>query len=177
MKRTKLRKSGGLALQQQILFNMKNLKKITLLLLLAVFGSLISGCSKKETTPLSPAQLLAGTPWETTNARNSDGADVALTDPNVSNFVGFAYFKADGTFTMFNLDDTPKMQGDWSVSADGKTRTIVAKNAAGETLFTRVVDITVLTANEFTYRIYPDNNNRAVYFDIIHTPTTHAEPQ
>lgn len=156
---------------------MKSLKKITLLLLLAAFASLVSSCSKKETTPLTPSELLASTPWETTNAKNNNGENVALSDPNVSNFVGFAYFKADGTFTMYNLDDTPKMHGDWSVSADGTTRTIVARNDAGAVLFTRVVDITVLTATEFTYRIYPDNNNRAVYFDIIHTPTTHSEPQ
>ena len=57
---------------------------------------------------------------------------------------------------MYNLDDSPKMHGDWSVTADGKTRTIVAKNDKGETLFTRVVDITVLTRAEFTYRIYPN---------------------
>nr|WP_288810593.1 DUF4822 domain-containing protein [uncultured Sphingobacterium sp.] len=120
---------------------------------------------------------MASTAWETTNAKNNEGENVVLTDANVSNFVGFAYFKSDGTFTMFNLDDSPKMHGDWSVSADGKTRTIVAKNAAGETLFTRVVDITVLTKEEFTYRIYPNNDNKAVYFDIIHTPTTHTEPK
>lgn len=158
---------------------MKSLKKITLLLLLAACGSLLFSCSKddKPGKVLTPSELLASTPWETTNAKNSNGENVALADPNVSNFVGFAYFKADGTFTMYNLDDTPKMQGDWSVSADGKTRTIVAKNDAGAVLFTRVVDITVLTATEFTYRIYPDSNNRAVYFDIIHTPTTHSEPQ
>lgn len=158
---------------------MKSLKKITLLLLLAVCGNLIFSCSKDDQTEkvLTPGELLASTPWETTNAKNNNGENIALTDPNVSNFVGFAYFKADGTFTMYNLDDTPKMHGDWSVSPDGKTRTIVAKNDAGAVLFTRVVDITVLTTTEFTYRIYPDNNNRTVYFDIVHTPTTHSEPQ
>lgn len=156
---------------------MNVLKKIPMLVLLALCSTLMFSCSKEDTVAtLSPGQLLSRTPWETTNAKNNSGQDVALTDANVSNFVGFAYFKEDGTFTMYNLDDTPKMHGDWSVSADGKTRTIVAKNDAGTILFTRVVDITVLNQVEFTYRIYPNSNDHAVYFDIIHTPTTHIEP-
>lgn len=160
---------------------MRNLKMIAMLCYIAICTLLLGSCSKDdEVTPepqLTPSELLASTAWETTNAKNNEGENVVLTDANVSNFVGFAYFKSDGTFTMFNLDDSPKMHGDWSVSADGKTRTIVAKNASGETLFTRVVDITVLTKEEFTYRIYPNNDNKAVYFDIIHTPTTHTEPK
>ncbi|UYW02609.1 DUF4822 domain-containing protein [Flavobacterium agricola] len=126
--------------------------------------------------PLTPSQILASTPWETTNAVNNLGENVDLEDANVINFVGFAYFNIDGTFVMFNLDDSPKMQGDWTVSPDGKTRTIVAKNDAGETLFTRVVDITVLTKDEFTYRIYPNEADKSVYYDIVHTPTNHAMP-
>jgi len=160
---------------------MKHLKKLSMALVAVLCGVLLFSCSKEDDkvteTPLTPSQVLASTPWETTNAKNNKAENVALTDANVSNFVGFAYFKSDGRFTMYNLDDTPKMQGDWTVSADGKTRTIVAKNAAGDVLFTRVVDITVLTQKEFTYRVYPDNNDKTVYFDIIHTPTTHAEPK
>ncbi|ATP57388.1 DUF4822 domain-containing protein [Pedobacter ginsengisoli] len=160
---------------------MKELKNM-MLLLLVIGSTLTFGCSKDndkvvEEPKLTPSQTLASTPWVTSNAKDNKGNDVLLTDPNVSNFVGFAYFKADGTFTMYNLDDSPKMHGDWSVPADGKTRTIVAKNDAGVTLFTRVVDITVLTKKEFTYRIYPNNDDKSVYFDIIHTPTDHKEPK
>lgn len=161
---------------------MKHVKKVTAVLLLAICSAFFFSCSKDndsepEPKPLTPGETLASTPWETTSAKNNKGEKVALNDANVSNFVGFAYFKADGTFTMFNLDDSPKMHGDWSVSADGKTRTIIAKNDAGAVLFTRVVDITVLTKQEFTYRIYPNTDNKTVYFDIIHTPTTHPEPK
>ncbi|MFC9894274.1 DUF4822 domain-containing protein [Nocardia sp. NPDC127579] len=127
--------------------------------------------------PGTPAAILAATPWETTSAKNASGAEVPLTNDNVKNFVGYAYFEPDGTFTMFNLDDTPKMQGDWSVSADGKTRTIVGKNDAGVETSRRVVDIVTLTDQEFTYRVYPNNDDKAVYYDIVHTPTTHPEPQ
>ncbi|MBC9928963.1 DUF4822 domain-containing protein [Chitinophaga qingshengii] len=159
---------------------MKNLKKVTAVLVLAVCSAFFFSCKKdKDPEPksLTPGETLASVSWETTNAKNNKGENVVLTDANVVNFVGFAYFKADGTFTMFNLDDSPKMHGDWSVSADGKTRTIVAKDAEGKVLFTRVVDITVLTQQEFTYRIYPNSNDKTVFFDIIHTPTKHAEPK
>ncbi|QJB37260.1 DUF4822 domain-containing protein [Chitinophaga oryzae] len=161
---------------------MKHVKKVTAVLLLAICSAFFFSCNKDndsepEPKPLTPAEILASTPWETTNAKNNKGENVALSDANVANFVGFAYFRADGTFTMFNLDDSPKMQGEWSVSADGKTRTIIAKNDAGVVLFTRVVDITVLTKQEFTYRIYPNASDKTVYFDIIHTPTTHPAPK
>lgn len=124
----------------------------------------------------TPSDVLAGTPWETTGAVNQDGNEVALTDEAVVDFVGWAYYNTDGTFTMYNLDDTPKMQGDWTVSADGSERTLVAKDDAGEVMFERTVPITVLTEEEFTYRIVPDEADTSVYYDIIHTPTDHPEP-
>ena len=124
----------------------------------------------------TPSDVLAGTPWETTGAVDQDGNEVALTDENVSDFVGWAYYNTDGSFTMYNLDDTPKMQGDWTVSADGSERDIVAKDDAGEVLFERTVPITALNPDEFTYRIVPDEEAPEVYYDIIHTPTDHAEP-
>jgi len=160
---------------------MKKIQHLSILLAITLTGLFLFSCSKDNdstsTLPTTPSEILASTAWETTSAKNNKGENVPLGDPNVSNFVGFAYFKNDGKFNMFNLDDSPKMQGDWSVTADGKTRTITAKNNWGEDLFSRVVDITVLTTKEFTYRIYPDNNDKSVYFDIIHTPTTHKEPE
>ncbi|AHH19076.1 hypothetical protein NONO_c42920 [Nocardia nova SH22a] len=126
--------------------------------------------------PGSPAAALAATPWETTAAKDAHGAPVALDDANVASYVGFAYFHDDGTFTMVNLDDSPKMHGDWSVSPDGRTRTLVAKDDAGQVRFTRVVDIVTLDDSEFTYRVHPDAADGSVYFDIVHTPTTHPEP-
>ncbi|WP_261509780.1 DUF4822 domain-containing protein [Chryseobacterium paludis] len=161
---------------------MNALKKLCYLLAMFALTITAASCSDNDEEivvvepELTPSQVLASTPWETTNAKNQNGQSVPLTDSNVANFVGFAYFKADGTFTMYNLDNSPKMHGDWSISADGTTRTIVAKDNNGNVLFTRVVKITVLTKQEFTYRVFPDANNQSVYYDIIHTPTTHPEP-
>lgn len=160
---------------------MRILKRYTAAVVLVLAAITLFSCNKEDdngfTIPTTPSEVLASTPWLTTDAKNSKGEKVELTDPNVINFVGYAYFNSNGLFNMFNLDDSPKMQGDWSVAPDGKTRTIVAKDNFGKTLFTRIVDITVLTPKEFTYRIYPNAEDKSVYYDIIHTPTTHKEPE
>lgn len=133
-----------------------------------------SAPSAKQT--LTPSEALASTPWKTTSARDAQGDRVALDDPAVANFVGWAYFKADGTFTMYNLDDSPKMHGDWTVTADGSERWIAAKDANGTVLFQRVVPIVQLDKNVFTYRVFPNAADRTVYYDIVHTRTNHVEP-
>ncbi|MFI6943938.1 DUF4822 domain-containing protein [Streptomyces sp. NPDC050418] len=124
----------------------------------------------------TPSDVLASTPWKTTRALDQDGNRVALDDPAVANFVGWAYFDADGTYTMYNLDDSPKLQGDWTVTPDGSERWINAKDADGKVLFERTVPITQLDKNVFTYRVFPNPDNTAVYYDIVHTKTNHVEP-
>ena len=124
----------------------------------------------------TPSATLSSTPWETTSARDASGAPVPLTDAEVSNYVGFAYFKPNGTFTMYTLDDAPKMHGDWSVTPDGTTRTIVARTDDGAEQFRRDSDIVALNSKEFTYRVYPNQDDETVFFDIVHTPTNHQEP-
>ncbi|MGN8024762.1 DUF4822 domain-containing protein [Microbacterium sp. 22242] len=125
---------------------------------------------------MTPSETLASTPWKTTSALDAEGSRVALDAPAVANFVGWAYFDADGTFTMYNLDDSPKMHGDWSVPADGSSRWIAAKDANGTVLFTRVVPIVQLDKNVFTYRVFPNAADTSVYYDIVHTRTNHVEP-
>ena len=122
--------------------------------------------------------VLAATPWQTTGAVDQDGNEVPLDDARAANFVGNAYFKADGTFTMFNLDDSPKMRGDWEMRIDENgdlVRWIAAKDDAGEVLFERVVPIVDLDASVFTYRVI-DEADPTQWVDIVHTPTDHAEP-
>ncbi|MDQ4213950.1 DUF4822 domain-containing protein [Microbacterium sp. ASV81] len=128
------------------------------------------------TKALTPSETLASTPWKTTSALDAHGDRVALDDPAVSNFVGWAYFKTDGTFTMYNLNNTPKMHGDWSVPADGSSRWIAAKDANGNVLFQRVVPIVQLDKNVFTYRVFPNAADKTVFYDIVHTKTNHVEP-
>ncbi len=56
------------------------------------------------------------------------------------------------------------MQGDWSMSNDGKTRTLVAKRCTRKTLFTRDVENITINNDEYTYRIYPTEGDNTVYF-------------
>ncbi|MFV5513274.1 DUF4822 domain-containing protein [Acinetobacter gerneri] len=127
-----------------------------------------------EVPNLTPKVLLAATPWLTTEAKDQNAQAVALDDARATNYVGYAYFKKDGSFKMYNLDDSLKMQGTWSVSDDGKTRTINAYDGNGKLLFTRVVEIVTLNSQEFSYRVAGQNGQ---YTDIIHKPTDHAEPK
>ncbi|MGE8554005.1 MAG: DUF4822 domain-containing protein [Chryseobacterium jejuense] len=160
---------------------MNTLKKLCYLsaaiLLSAPFVSCSSDDNEIVIEQQTPSQVLASTPWETTGAKDKNGANVALTDTNVAGYVGFAYFKADGNFAIYSLTDVLRSRGTWSVDAQGKTRTIAALNPDGTTIFKRDVEILVLNRNEFTYRIRPNAADQSIYYDIIHTRTPHAEPK
>lgn len=153
-------------------------KKLMYVASIFAFVATFISCSSdnNESEIETPSQVLSSTPWETTGAKDKDGNSVALTDPNVSGFVGFSYFKGDGNFAIYGLNDVLRSRGTWSVSADGKTRTITALKPDGTTLFTRVVDILVLNTNEFTYRIHTNPNDSSVFYDIKHSKVSHAEP-
>lgn len=106
--------------------------------------------------------------WVTTEALDQDNKKVDPADEQVANFFGLAEYYPDGSFKMTTLDGKPKMQGDWSFSQDGKSRSLTAKNDKGEVLFTRVVENITVTPDEYTYRIYPSQDDKSKYFDIVH---------
>ncbi|MFZ4931224.1 DUF4822 domain-containing protein [Chryseobacterium sp. Mn2064] len=159
---------------------MNTLKKLCYLSAALLLSASFVSCSNDDTEIMieqqTSSQLLSSTPWETTGAKDKNGNNVALTDANVSGYVGFAYFKADGNFAIYNLTDVLRSRGTWSVDPQGKTRTIASLNPDGTTIFTRDVEILVLNKNEFTYRIRPNSSDPSVYYDIIHTKTSHTEP-
>lgn len=159
---------------------MNTLKKLCYLCAAMLLTASFVSCSDNDDEIIieqqTPSQVLSSTPWETTGAKDKNGNNVALTDTSVAGYVGFAYFKADGKFAIYGLDDILRSRGTWSVDAQGKKRTIAALNPDGSTIFTRDVDILVLNKNEFTYRIYPSSADPSLYYDIIHTRTSHAEP-
>ncbi|WP_160138920.1 DUF4822 domain-containing protein [Chryseobacterium sp. c4a] len=160
---------------------MNTLKKLCYLSAAILLSAPFVSCSSDDNEIIieqqTPSQVLSSTPWETTGAKDKNGANVALTDASVAGYVGFAYFKADGNFAIYSLTDVLRSRGTWSVDAQGKTRTIAALNPDGTTIFTRDVEILVLNKNEFTYRICPNAADLSVYYDIIHTRTAHAEPK
>ncbi|MBV8326368.1 DUF4822 domain-containing protein [Chryseobacterium sp.] len=159
---------------------MTTLKKLCYLFALMLISASFVSCSNNDdeivTGQQTPSQVLSSTPWETTGAKDKNGNAVALTDASVNGYVGFAYFKTNGSFVIYGLDDILRSRGTWSVDPLGKTRTIAALNPDGTAIFTRDVEILVLNKNEFTYRIRPNAADQSVYYDIIHTRTSHAEP-
>ncbi|SEH40877.1 DUF4822 domain-containing protein [Chryseobacterium culicis] len=159
---------------------MNTLKKLCYLSAAVVLSASLVSCSSDDNEMIieqqTPSQVLSSTPWETTGAKDKNGNNVALTDASVAGYVGFAYFKTDGKFAIYSLTDVLRSMGTWSVDTQGKTRTIAALNPDGTTIFSRDVEILVLNRNEFTYRIRPNSSDPSVYYDIIHTRTSHAEP-
>ncbi|MEG0927918.1 DUF4822 domain-containing protein [Chryseobacterium sp.] len=160
---------------------MNTLKKLCYLSAAVLLSASFISCSNDDDTEIvieqqTPSQVLSSTPWETTGAKDKNGNNVALADASVVGYVGFAYFKADGKFAIYSLTDVLRSRGTWSVDPQGKTRTIAALNPDGSTIFSRDVEILVLNKNEFTYRIRPNAADPSIYYDIIHTKTSHAEP-
>ncbi|PUB32704.1 uncharacterized protein DUF4822 [Elizabethkingia sp. YR214] len=155
------------------------MKKLFLVWTAALAMVLIS-CSRDNDNnpeiPLTPSQILASTPWETTGAKDRNGNNVDLNDPRVNGFVGWAYFRADGNFAIYGLNDVLRSLGTWTVDAQGKTRNIKVLNPDGRVLVDRDVEILELNKDIFTYRIHSDSSDPANYYDIIHTRTSHAEP-
>lgn len=113
-------------------------------------------------------EIMVGKVWTTTEALDQNKKEVSADDKQVSNFFGLAEYYPDGTFNMTTFDGKPKMKGDWSFDENGKNRSLTAKNDQGEVLFTRVVENVTVTPEEYTYRIYPEQDNKDKYFDIVH---------
>ncbi|MCT4217342.1 DUF4822 domain-containing protein [Elizabethkingia anophelis] len=160
---------------------MDTLKKVCYFSVLAILSAPLVSCSNDDDTEivaeqLTPPKILSSTPWETTGAKDKNGNNVALTDPSVAGYVGFAYFNKDGKFAIYSLTDALRSRGTWSISADGKKRTITALNPDGSIIFSRDVEILVLNKKEFTYRIRPNAADASVYYDVIHMKTSHTEP-
>lgn len=118
------------------------------------------------------ADYLIGKTWVTTEALDQDGKAIPATDESVAGFFGLANYEKDGSVKMYTPEGKLKLQGDWSFSADGKTRTLTGKNDKGEVLFTRVVENIKVTPDEYIYRVYPKPDDKSHYADIVHKPKT-----
>ncbi|MCS3532822.1 DUF4822 domain-containing protein [Chryseobacterium sp. JUb7] len=161
---------------------MNTLKKLCYLFAAFTLSASFVSCSNDDDQvtaeeQLTPSQVLSSTPWATTGAKDKNGNNVALNDPAVAGFVGFAYFNSDGNFAIYGLNDVLRSIGTWSVDPQGKTRTITALRPDGTTIFTRDVDILELSKKVFTYRIHTNPSDPSVFYDIIHERVNHTEPE
>lgn len=115
-------------------------------------------------------QIMVGKVWVTTDAVDQKGASMPATDENVAAFFGKAEYFPDHTFKITSLDGKPRMHGLWSISADGKTRTLTVQDDSGKTRFTREVENVNVNDGEYTYRFTRTAENEAEHIDIIHKP-------
>ncbi len=87
-----------------------------------------------------------------------------------------AYFASMGTeqyfadYESFGRTGKPKWENIKSdVERNGyKNPVYVVNFDKGEVLFTRVVENVTVTPEEYTYRIYPEQDSKDKYFDIVH---------
>lgn len=115
-------------------------------------------------------KIMVNKVWITTDAVDNQGHAVPSTDAKVNAFFGIARYNDDGTFKILTQEGKPKVAGVWSISDDGSKRTLVAKKEDGSVLFTRDVENITVANDKYTYRVYPDVNDKSSYFDIIHKP-------
>lgn len=141
------------------------------------FSALAAQTPAQEKTAAATAQkagntadYLIGKTWVTTEALDQDGKAIPATDESVAGFFGLANYEKDGSVKMYTPEGKLKLQGDWSFSADGKTRSLTGKNDKGEVLFTRVVENIKVTPDEYIYRVYPKPDDKSHYADIVHKP-------
>lgn len=144
---------------------MISLKNIAVATLAGVF---LTACATKELNEYE--KVMVGKTWVTTNAIDQKTRSIGENDKRVSMYYGSAKYYRDGTFVMYTPEGDKKMQGDWSISEDGKTRTLVAKDEKGKVLFTRNVENTAVTETDYVYRIFPSERNKDQYIDILHEP-------
>lgn len=138
------------------------------IMIATVAGAFLTACATHELNEYE--EVMVGKTWVTTNAIDQKTRSIGENDKRVSMYYGSAKYHRDGTFVMYTPEGEQKMQGDWSISEDGKTRTLVAKDQDGKVLFTREVENTSVTPTDYVYRIYPSERNRDQYIDILHAP-------
>lgn len=137
-------------------------------IMVAIAGAFLTACA---TTDLNDYEkVMVDKTWITTKAIDNNKRSINESDQRVSMYYGTAKYDRNGTFVMYTPSGEKKLQGDWNISEDGKTRTLVAKDDEGNTLFTRDVDNTVVAPTSYVYRIYPTENNKNQYIDIFHEP-------
>lgn len=147
---------------------MKKIISVLFFSILAAFSLNVSAESAPAHQLNSFEKVMVDKVWETTDALDQNKAQIDPSDKRVANFFGLAEYYPDGTFKITTFEGKPKIKGDWSFTKDGKFRSLTAKNDDGKVLFTRVVENVTVSPEEYTYRIYPEKENKAIFFDIVH---------
>lgn len=157
---------------------MQKFNKLFLLILTLSFFGFYS-CSSDDDNKKdnrTGSQYLSDKNWITTKVINELGVDVTTTDPAAMNYVGYAYYRTDGTFRIVSLEDAPKMFGLWKLTDNDTKRVLDVYKSDNTIAYTRAVDITELNGSIFTYKIVPNAADISKYYIVEHKPTDHKEP-
>ena len=87
-------------------------------------------------------------------------------DEFVSRLAGVTRYHNDGTFRSVSMDSALVLEGNWSISDDGKTLNLIGVGKEGRPGFNIVAPVLKLNNTEFSYRVYPNPDNRNQYFDV-----------
>ncbi len=159
-----------------------NLLKVITISSLSVVGGLMFSCSSDDNSSIPKAketgsEVLSKHVWITTEVKDNNGKKLDLTTMPAAMYVGYAYYKPDGTFRIVDLKDQPKMYGEWTLSDNDTKRNLVVYKSDNSVAYKRTVDLLALNNNVFTYQI-ADGNNASILYDVEHKPVTnHPEPK
>ena len=120
------------------------------------------------TENMNPSELLllkTGT-WITRSIHDSNGMIYSGKDAFVSRLAGVTRYHNDGTFRSVSMDSALVLEGNWTISDDGKTLNLIGVGKDGRPGFNIVAPVLKLNNTEFAYRVYPNPNNRNQYFDV-----------
>jgi hypothetical protein len=149
---------------------------ITLLLVIGnILTSFTNDVNKNQTPRQSGTEILSSHAWITSAVVNQNNENINLDKAPGLNFVGYAYYKIDGTFRIVNLQDQPKIAGKWElIDNDTKRRLTIIRN---DTTIIVEADVETLNNKLFTYKAIPDRNNPTSFYNVKHIPTDHKEPK
>lgn len=139
-----------------------------------------TSCSDDDNnqTNQTRTEILSSHVWITTKVTDNTGKSLPLVEQPANTYVGYAYYKADGTFRIIDFKDQPKMFGKWSLTDNETKRFLQVYKSTNELAYERSVDLLTVNDQVFTYRIYPSATDKDLYYDVEHKPVTdHPEPK
>lgn len=162
----------------------RNKLTLTLFSVILLMGSasVLTSCnnddnqSKNQEDQRQP-ETLSNHVWITTEVSDQTGRVLNNNTQPASDYVGYAYYKTDGTFRIVDFNDRPRIFGTWELTDNNTKRLLRVYNTENTIAYERSVDIITLRNNLFTYRIVPNADNSSVFYNVAHRPVTdHPEP-
>ena len=124
---------------------------------------------------VSELSLLKTGTWVTRSIHDANGLIYSGKDEFVARLAGVTRYHNNGTFRSVSMDNTLVFEGNWNISDDGKVLNLTGVGKDGRPGFTIEAPVLKLNNTEFSYRVYPNPNNRNQYFDVKLGPASIEE--